>query len=240
MTYKNLNSCKKSQIAAGLSWFIGFIIIFFILVMFSSFSIYLKSEKIVTGEENKISLGQTDVDFIRSEMLIAILDTPINDKEKTIRDILLESVDPYLEYERRINGKTPLEQLKHISLGDDINDLYRGLPGYPHSNELIVNMNTFYDNREGKEAKEKERVLRKEIKKVLGKVCEDYLVKIPQGFISENTKGFISENTQGFSTKWYDIKDNKQLRDRWKPWVEIEIPYKGHEIRIKYTMLKKC
>jgi len=85
---RNLIISRRSQIASGISWFVAFIIIFFIMFLFVSASLVIfKAKKIsvveIVAKELGI-IGFSGVDYergnlIETESLIAILNTKIGD-----------------------------------------------------------------------------------------------------------------------------------------------------------------
>lgn len=89
---------NKGQVASGLSWFVGFVIIFFIMFLFVGASLNLagkeKVKKILpfSGEEgDELQFGKAGGgSLILTEQLISFLETEI-ETEKSVRDLILQS-----------------------------------------------------------------------------------------------------------------------------------------------------
>jgi len=98
---------KKAQLGATLTWFVAFIVIFFIMFLFTGATALLAVQKNVpiiswfTGAgENKISVGAYSTEIEMQRNLIFFLNMPTEaDNKIQIRDLILESKNTELEKE---------------------------------------------------------------------------------------------------------------------------------------------
>jgi hypothetical protein len=220
---------KKAQIPTTLTWFVAFIIIFFIIILFISASIIIagKKEMSVLGMGSEIDVVQYGFEDLESQRsLISFLETPIeiDNKKEKIKDLILSSLDSYIEdetgvyFERfKIWDKSIMKKLE-----GDLNKLDALRPQI--SREFFVK----------NQASLKDDLVLTTSASILNEFCEDYMLKIPQGIIKKGEKDFLPENN--FETlNWKEI-----LLKNWSPRSEIKIPYKNQFIKIKYRQLKKC
>ncbi len=73
---------KYGQIGAGITWFVAFLIIFFIIILFISASLFLAGRKNVPvlGEgQGNIEIDKESGDIVSAEMLSSILETKSNE-----------------------------------------------------------------------------------------------------------------------------------------------------------------
>jgi len=134
----NLNN--KSQIATTLTWFVGFIIVFFIIVIFLSGTAVLSARKIVTYGNDEIKIGTYEGDFRSQEILIGLLNSNINfsGKEVFLKNILSE-IDMYnLEDSKKQELANILkEKLTGLKNSDDCYVL-QALWGITNPQEMIA------------------------------------------------------------------------------------------------------
>ncbi len=88
---KILLKSRKAQVGRTLTWIFAFILIFFIMLLFTSATAFLSGKKFLSREWNIISLDEgQDVESLDSQkILMRILNTPV-DEEKTIKDLIFE------------------------------------------------------------------------------------------------------------------------------------------------------
>lgn len=221
---------KKSQIAATLNWFIAFIIIFFIILLFISASIIIAGKKemptIGVGGDTigVVKYGFEDLEAQRS--LISFLETPIkiDDKKMKIKNLILISLDPYIEDETGIYFERFKLWDKSImkKLEGDINKLSTIRPQ--------ISQEFFIKN----QVKLKDETLFEKSQEILPFSCSEYMLSIPQGVILLGRTDFAL-NEEFETSAWKEI-----LISKWTPWAEIQLPYKRQIIKIKFRELKKC
>jgi len=162
---------KKAQVSEALVWFISFIIIFFIITLFISATIILKTRK-RAGSDDNIQVMGSSKSLEDQRFIIYLLNTPIKDSESNeiLKDVLFSSLDYYIDNIGKIN-----------LINNDINSLDRVYP---------IGSN--------KESLEKDRYLFDKAKEILSSKCEKYFLKIPQGAIiyKENTDILIKNLKQ--------------------------------------------
>ncbi|MEK6906749.1 MAG: hypothetical protein AABW81_03945 [Nanoarchaeota archaeon] len=80
---------KKAQIGMTLTWFVAFVIIFFIMLVFLALTALLFAEKsILTGDKSKIELQKNTDNSLSQRKLFLLLNLPVEDsivKEEIIR-----------------------------------------------------------------------------------------------------------------------------------------------------------
>ncbi|MBU1136401.1 MAG: hypothetical protein KJ559_02740 [Nanoarchaeota archaeon] len=92
MKKKQIFLDKKTQIASGLTWFVGFLIIFFIMFLFVSGSLILAGQRKV--KQGLVIREISSQDLILTKQLVSFLETEVG-KEK-IKDIIKEDkLDEY-------------------------------------------------------------------------------------------------------------------------------------------------
>jgi hypothetical protein len=206
---------KKSQISTTLTWFVGIIIIFFIIILFITASIVLAGQKKVSnikvlgisGEEDRYSFESLRVQRSLSSFLnsqVRISDTP-----KEIEDLILESLDPYLKVDS-INSLQDMNNLANVraQLGKE----------FFSANQLEL----------------KDEILFKKSQEVLNNFCSEYMLRVPQGIVFSGKTDFVLDS-EFESSGWKEI-----LISDWTPWAEIQLPYKDKMIKIKFKELKQC
>ena len=82
---------RKGQISAGLTWFVAFVIIFFIMFLFVTASIIIAGTKKVSvmGGSGGRGEGEEGVNLILTEQVMSFLNIPIGDEK--IRDLIIKT-----------------------------------------------------------------------------------------------------------------------------------------------------
>lgn len=200
---------KKSQIGTTLTWFTAFIIIFFIIILFVSASVIIAGQKKIST----IELIKYDSGSLESQRsLTSFLATPIkiDDKEEKIKDLVLESLNPYLETKDLIKDS------------GDLNNL------------VSIKQNLGKEFFEANSVELKDDILFKKSQEILSSFCSEYMLRIPQGIILSGTNNFLSD-LELENSEWEAV-----LISDWTPWAEIQLPYKDKMVKIKFRELKKC
>ena len=158
----------KSQVGDALTWFVAFLIIFFIMALFISATIIFSAKKRISAGNDEIILKKySGANLKNQRVLINFLETPLKEnKNKNMKLLILDSLEPYL---------SSLDALKKQN--KDINDLI-----YLSSSSELKLL-----------TEEKNNQLKSEIQKILDKECIDYMLKIPQGIIINNKQDFFSD-----------------------------------------------
>jgi len=89
MGKKYFNMRKKAQIGATLTWVGAFLIIFFIMILFGSFTAILAGEKVVTLNENDISFVSEKKGFENQKQLRSILESTLDSNGQEIREAII-------------------------------------------------------------------------------------------------------------------------------------------------------
>ena len=88
---------KKAQIGMTLTWFVAFVIIFFIMLVFLALTALLFAEKsILTGDKSKIELQKNTDNSLSQRKLFLLLNLPVEDsivKEEIIRGKITNNND---------------------------------------------------------------------------------------------------------------------------------------------------
>lgn len=109
-----LNFKKKAQIGTTLTWFVGFVIIVFVMTLFLASTSLISSKKKIVSGSDEISFQKHLSNLTSQRMLFTLLNSYINfsDRAVKIKDILLET-DMYnldntkkLELKEKIRNKT--------------------------------------------------------------------------------------------------------------------------------------
>lgn len=207
---KMIRKRRKGQIGTTLTWFVAFIIIFFIMLIFVSLSFYLAATK-KTFEAFSLSYSEQGFHISQTENLIALLNTKVEieregkKEDKTITELIKDSVDDY------------------ISKGSAWNYKERGL--YIYDPELRIR----------EIAREKNRVLFENSKNILNNICSGYILVLPQGVIykQENSEAVYAKDL-------IDVLGKEALAKYNKYYSVIPFEYKGYIVKIKYLQLEKC
>ncbi len=216
---------KKSQIGTTLTWFFGFIIIFVIMIIFITSTSVLAVKKAISSQSSGID-GFNAESLNAQRNLINFLNSPIevDGRVQKTSEVLLSSLDPYLEDESgiyfadwKIADKSVLKKLN-----GDINNL--GNIRESLSEEFFVSSN----------ARVKDELIFNRAKSSLRNFCSEYMLIIPQGVVMKDLENFTSVGNYE-SSSWKEF-----FMSKWTETSEIILPYKNQIVKIKYRELKKC
>lgn len=246
---KNFMKNKQAMEPSTLTWIAAMFIIFFILIIFITASLAFSKGKF--GIPLKVREEAARENLILTEEIVAFLNTKteFNSQETTIKELILSSLDSYIDDKSgvyfikwKFGGKNIMERL-----GGNINTLdgiYKNLI----SSELGA-------TDEGKKAREREKFIFSETKKIFSPTCEGYIIKLPQGVIArirynaaiyvanlKITEGKIIEKDFDDFISEAEALDAipLELKEQWTDWTIVEIPYKNQVVEIKSKILKGC
>lgn len=217
---------KKAQIAATLTWFFVFVIIFFIMLLFISACIAITSSKKIFGSIFTITseIKESSYAFSETESLFAILNTEIeaeiNGKKenKTIPELVEYSIEPYI----------------HENNFEDFNE--RGMVIYDEAllSGLVGKPTSEFYSKTGADARN--RILFENSKNLLNKICDGYVIVFPQGVIyREEGKDAV------YLKSLNDVPETEKIMLDYDRYYSLAFfAYKGHIIKIKYKQLVKC
>ena len=104
---------KKSQIGAILTWFIAFVIIFFIMMIFISATLLISARKKLTVGSHDINIGSQTSDLDAQKTLINLLNSKIG--EIKFRDYILENKDYEAARNKYLNEEPDDVLINHLS-----------------------------------------------------------------------------------------------------------------------------
>ncbi len=156
---------KKAQIPTTITWVVAIIVIMLIMAIYLLVVGFMGGKKVFTGESMEVEVVEGgDSNLALNQNLFAVLNSLVEDEDKLLKDLVLESVGPYIDNE--------------IS---DINNLDKIRPAL--SEEFFITSNS----------REKDNLVFLNSKRILNNFCKDYMLKIPQGIIKSDMDDFVSE-----------------------------------------------
>jgi hypothetical protein len=214
MKFGNIN--KKAQVGSTLTWFIAFLIIFFIIILFVFASLSLAGRK-------KFIVGNDDLDFNsldgRAEgqrTIFVLLESSIEIEgvKKKYSEFLKQSLNPYIEDDRIVS-----------SLQGDINSLDGLWWQYQNNKEFnIAHQNRLIDQD-----------LFKISKQILINGCDYAYLRIPQGNTNLKEDKIYTDFDLNTINKKEEFISNLVI-----PWAQVSIPYNDYIINVNYTEAGKC
>ena len=214
---------KKAQISETLTWFVAFLIIFFIMLIFIGATLTATAANKISGLFDKMKSflkdSKTQVYLpSQSETLFAVLKTPVEFElkdeklEKTIQELVIYSLEPYVE--------KPNNYIKE--------DEERG---------IIISTNNDFGVLSG--GKERAEILFEKSREILGEVCDGYIFILPQGILYKE-KGENPKIVESIKEAESDIGNEKLIGDYNQVYSAREIHYENYWIKIKYKQLGEC
>lgn len=85
MIVKKINSIKKAQVGLTISWFFAFLIIFFLLIIFTVYAIYLSGQKTFTAKNEIDNVGGISSDTNLQIKLYSLLDSNVEFEGNLVR-----------------------------------------------------------------------------------------------------------------------------------------------------------
>lgn len=214
---------KKGDADVTLTWIPATILIIFIM----GISLFLGgsawgSEKIRNLFGGKqVTVQETDFsETARIEQLAAILNSPVEfeNKEVTVQDLILLSIDPYIK-----------EDIFPKLKVSDIDDIYT-----VNDKELFI-LAGILQYKDGTLVNNEEEKIGK-IQEVLSYIdkCRDYVIKIPQGYLYRvgGEQGFLKDTTFAPFKGEYEAFLSTP--------VNLIIEYKGYQIKVEYREREIC
>ncbi|MFA5723625.1 MAG: hypothetical protein WC979_05185 [Candidatus Pacearchaeota archaeon] len=137
---------KKSQIGTTLTWFAGFLVVFFVLGLFLvATTLFSVKKKIVSGSD-EIELEKHLSDAKEQRILFSLLNSNINlsDNEVRVKDVLRESDIYNLDELKRLELKEKIENRTKEILAQEFGDvgcyIFEAKYGASDPNQLIKNV----------------------------------------------------------------------------------------------------
>lgn len=226
---KSLEGNKRAQIPTTLTWFVGFLIVFFVMLMFIFFTLLSVSMR----EIDVGSLEYNSETLESQRNLIVFLNSPleVGGKEMRVLDWIFSSLDPYFEIH---NGN---ENLADERLIDWAYQYYSGAPDSLEKIDLLKAELRGFNLKEMNEIGRGDREFGKELSKELDVFCNEYYLQIPQGVVRPG--GLITKKALG--SKGYRIFDNTEDKLMvWTSTMDLHLPYRGKNFEIKYRRLRVC
>lgn len=219
---------KMAQIPATLTWFIGFLIIFFVMLMFIFFTLLATASREI--DVQPMDWSSVELEVQRDLMVFLNSPVEIDGKEKRIIEVISSSLDPYFELEDQFKNDG-----KEMSLIDWSYGYYSGAPDSLEkmwadrgsSNPV----GTFFEDKSLNEIMRNDLDLGKQLSQELDKFCNKYYLQLPQGVVKPG----------GMSTKLAlgnGIFDGNE--DLWTPTIKFNFLYKGKVFEIQYRQLRIC
>lgn len=212
--YKIFLKNKRSQVGITITWFFAFIVIFFIMLLFTGMVASIALKKGV-GKNEIVSVEDGFRKIENHRELVIFLNSPIivDGKSIKVKDEILVLIEPYLNK----------ELMKQINMGD-INDLnLKRFMIQSQETQKIFNLDF-----------RKENSVIEILRKNFDNSCTEYILKFPFGyFYRYKDKNYFVEDlkTSGVSDEL-----DKLLGD----FVVIKIPYKNQNIEIKLKSRYIC
>ncbi len=201
---------KTGQVGITITWFVAFIVIFFIMLIFTGIvaSVALK-KGVGKNDIYTIQSGFSKVESQRNLMGFLNSEVEIDGKKIFVKDEILFLVEPYFNEE--LMKKIDLKNINDLNLKRPINL------------EILV----FY-----KIDKTKENSAIENLRNSLDNSCYEYIFKFPLGYFYRLGKDAkFSYSMSGISNEF-----DKFLGD----FVVVEIPYKNQKIEIKLKSRYVC
>jgi hypothetical protein len=178
----------RGQIGATLTWFAGFLVIFFVMSLFAVGTVFIAAQRTISGglADDSIHGGLGPYPAIRSSLISNLKGEVEYDGEINVRDLVKKSVDPYI--------KLGLPDVNNAYLSDVRNT------------EKLLKLGILEREGDGFVNKEEEKTVI--LQEVFGDGCGDYFLKVPYGFIyrldgKEKFSRKMPWQSGGFSTLGY-------------------------------------
>lgn len=228
---------RKAQIPSTLTWIIGFLIIFFVMIIFLSSTIVFSGLKGVDVDEPvKYNLGVLE----SQRILIGFLNSPVEvgGEPKEMQDLILASLEPYFTLKDKHKGEK--------TLIDWAGSFYKGTR--PLEQIGIVDASDMFEESKLVDLQDANNKFGEEIAGRLDKECCECFLQIPQGIVragssvEDKGKGLRQrKDTAGLGAIQDDpFNINDENYKDWKPIVSIMIPYEGRIFKIRYRESGKC
>jgi len=217
---------RAGVLGTTLTWFVGVLIVFFIIMVFIVATTVLAGVKKVSFEGEGIILEESSSEVLEIQRkLVNVLNNEIefNGEKQEVLDAVFSSLDVYFDTESEILGvgslieKYGVDNYNDISRVDRVDMIQDGFDGDVIAEIGKVNQN--FGN---------------ELKEILKLHCDEFFLSIPQGVITE--KGFQSPLVLDENVFY----DSEEMLVSWTQILIYDFVYRGQVFKIKYRVLREC
>lgn len=214
---------KKSQIGSTLTWLVAFFIIFFIIIIFLSFTALISAKKIISSGSD-VGIEKYDSSVLKAQRhFLNFLNSPakVNGKKKKMSELIISSLDVYFD----TKSEYPAQGSFVDSFG--IYGLVDMLRSEARDRGFRIEDMQAID--------EKKSEIASLISKKLKEDCSEFYILIPQALINE--QGLSASPKVMGKDVFIDNYDNLL---KFTPTISFKFYYKDKKIEIKYRELKEC